>query len=69
MFLIITVLEKTLHTPAKLQGDSNFQLEPQSRSIHIENYYSIDDSVAGIAVGIFNHRKDWMKCLKEQVCA
>lgn len=56
-----SLLEKVLHTPNKLQENSNFQLEPQSRSLLIEKYYSIDDAVARELLGkklSSKHRKD-----------
>lgn len=41
-----SLLERVLHTPSKLSEQPSFQLEPQSRSLLIEKYYSLDDSVA-----------------------
>lgn len=56
-----SLLEKVLHTPTKLSENSNFQLEPQSRSLLIEKYYSLDDSVSRELLGkklSAKHRKD-----------
>ncbi|XP_058823580.1 acidic fibroblast growth factor intracellular-binding protein [Topomyia yanbarensis] len=41
-----SLLERVLYTPTKLSEQPSFQLEPQSRSLLIEKYYSLDDSVA-----------------------
>ncbi|XP_063704464.1 acidic fibroblast growth factor intracellular-binding protein [Culicoides brevitarsis] len=56
-----SLLEKVLHTPTKLSENSNFQLEPHSRSLLIEKYYSLDDSVSRELLGkklSSKHRKD-----------
>lgn len=56
-----SLLEKVLHTPPKLSENSNFQLEPQSRALLIEKYYSLDDSVSRELLGkklSSKHRKD-----------
>uniref|UniRef100_A0A8D8KW31 Acidic fibroblast growth factor intracellular-binding protein n=1 Tax=Culex pipiens TaxID=7175 RepID=A0A8D8KW31_CULPI len=41
-----SLLERILHTPPKLSEQPSFQLEPQSRNLLIEKYYSMDDAVA-----------------------
>lgn len=56
-----SLLEKKLHVPSTIQETCSFQLEPQSRSLLIEKYYSIDDSVARELLGkklSSRHRKD-----------
>uniref|UniRef100_A0A182J4N9 Acidic fibroblast growth factor intracellular-binding protein n=1 Tax=Anopheles atroparvus TaxID=41427 RepID=A0A182J4N9_ANOAO len=40
------MLEKFLHAPPKLSGQLTFQICPQDRSLLIDRYYSLDDTVA-----------------------
>ena len=56
-----SLLERLLHIPSTLSEQPSFQLEPQSRSLLIEKYYSLDDSVARELFGkklTSRHRKD-----------
>ncbi|XP_055716638.1 acidic fibroblast growth factor intracellular-binding protein [Phlebotomus papatasi] len=46
-----SLLERILHMPSKLSEQPSFQLEPQSRSLLIEKYYSLDDAVAREILG------------------
>jgi len=46
-----SLLEKLLCLPSKLSEQPSFQLEPQTRYLLIEKYYSIDDSVARELLG------------------
>ncbi|XP_055613327.1 acidic fibroblast growth factor intracellular-binding protein [Uranotaenia lowii] len=41
-----SLLERVLDNPAKLSEQPSFQLTPHNRSLIIEKYYSLDDSVA-----------------------
>ncbi|CAD7081880.1 unnamed protein product [Hermetia illucens] len=56
-----SLIERLLYTPTKLMEQPLFQLEPQTRSLLIEKYYSLDDSVAREILGkklTSRYRKD-----------
>ncbi|XP_013116037.2 acidic fibroblast growth factor intracellular-binding protein isoform X2 [Stomoxys calcitrans] len=46
-----SLIERLLHSPIKLIEQSCFQLEPETRDLIIEKYYSIDDAVAREILG------------------
>lgn len=56
-----SLIELYLHAPTKLMEQSCFQLEPHTRDLIIEKYYSIDDVVAREILGkklTSRYRKD-----------
>ncbi|XP_030372910.1 acidic fibroblast growth factor intracellular-binding protein [Scaptodrosophila lebanonensis] len=56
-----SLIERLLHAPSKLLEQSCFQLEPQTRQLIIEKYFSIDDVVAREILGkklTSRYRKD-----------
>lgn len=46
-----SLIERLLYAPTKLSEQPSFQLEPQTKSLLIEKYYSLDDSVAREILG------------------